>query len=127
MDEPGLDHERLAQLRGQLEAAKEELAPLKASWEERADREAEELFSFALERGHFWTLHEEAADLGRRMLQSVAYGAGRDVDGPFYRATEKVKRLEGKVRWWEKKIMRDEHKARKARIAEYLKGKEEEE
>lgn len=115
------DHERLEKLRAQLEAAKEELEPLKASWEERADREAEELFSFAKERGHFWTRHEKTADLGRRMLRSVAYGAGRDVDSAFYRAEEKVERLEGKVRWWEKKVAREDYKAYKSRIvAEYL-------
>src|SRR5215208_2072361 len=115
MDELEHSRQRLEKLREELRVAERKLKPLRAAWEERAEREADELFSFAKERGHFWSRHEETADLGRRMLRSVAFGAGRDVDGPYLRAAEKVERLEGKVRWWENKVRREEWEAAKAR------------
>ena len=121
MDELTRSKERLEKLRGELEAAESELQPLQASAHERADREVEELISFAKERGHSWVERKEDEEIARRMLGSTAYRSGFEKGGPHHKADQKVDRLKSQIRWWGRKVRKEEWEATKAQyLAEAL-------
>jgi hypothetical protein len=124
----GEARQRLAKHRAELEDAQRELEPLQASWRESTDREVEELIAFAKERGHSWVsvASEEDEEATRRLLTIGFYGLAFQEGGPHHKAAEKVERLEGRVRWWENKVRREEYKAWKTRRLARLRHEEEE-
>jgi hypothetical protein len=117
MDELGRSKERLEKLRAELLVAESELEPLKASWNERTEREVDELAAFAKERGHSWVQREESEEHVRWLLTAGVYGSGFQEGGPHHKADQKVDRLKSKIRWWERKVLKEEHNAK---IATYL-------